>query len=174
MSQHWRARPVVAEDEPLLRRIYAGTRQAELALTGWDAPACERFLDLQYRAQALHYGTHNPGAVQDIVETAAGSAWQAAGRLWLHRRRHSLHVLDIALLPECCGRGLGTQVLRSVMDEAAAGGRAVTIYVEQGNPARRLYERLGFVPRGPVQGVHQHMAWRAVQQTTGQVCDEQA
>ncbi len=30
MAQHWRARPVVAEDEPLLRRIYAGTRQAEL------------------------------------------------------------------------------------------------------------------------------------------------
>ena len=172
----WQLRPVSAADEPLLRRIYATTRQAELDATDWSDTQREQFLDLQYRAQAQHYEAHNPGAEHGIVEVRVdGSAWTPAGRLWLHRRPDALHVLDIALLPEHCGRGLGGDVLRHVMQRAWAGGRVVTIYVEQGNPARRLYERLGFVPVGPLVGVHQRMAWQGVQQLASrQVCDEQA
>ena len=174
MHTPWRLRPVTAADEPLLRRVYAGTRQAELALTGWDAAECERFLDLQFRAQASHYVAHNPGAEHSVIESLLGTGWSAVGRLWLHQREQSVHVLDIALLPAHCGHGLGTQVLQQVLQQAQRCGRAVSIYVEQGNPARRLYERLGFMAEGPVQGVHQGMAWRGVQQQARQVCDEQA
>ncbi|MFG2698473.1 GNAT family N-acetyltransferase [Kitasatospora sp. NPDC048407] len=44
--------------------------------------------------------------------------------------------------PALHGRGLGTAVLRSVLD--TVDGLAVRLTVLQGSPARRLYERHGF------------------------------
>jgi GNAT superfamily N-acetyltransferase len=41
-------------------------------------------------------------------------------------------------------RGIGTSVLKGLIEEAATAGRAVTLGVVKINPARRLYERLGF------------------------------
>ena len=41
-------------------------------------------------------------------------------------------------------RGIGTQVMRGLIDEAARAGRAVTLGVVKTNPALRLYGRLGF------------------------------
>jgi len=46
------------------------------------------------------------------------------------------------------GRGIGTQVMRIVIDEARRDGKAVTLGVVKINPARRLYERLGFRTTG--------------------------
>jgi len=42
------------------------------------------------------------------------------------------------------GRGIGTAVVRAVQEHAARLGLAVTLSVIDGNPARVLYERLGF------------------------------
>jgi GNAT superfamily N-acetyltransferase len=42
------------------------------------------------------------------------------------------------------GQGIGSGVMRTVIDEAAREGKAVTLGVVKINPARRLYERLGF------------------------------
>ena len=58
---------------------------------------------------------------------------------------------DIALLPAWRGRGLGGRCLQALVDQ----GRALGIQVELHNPARRLYERLGFVADGAPQGLHQ-------------------
>ena len=41
-------------------------------------------------------------------------------------------------------QGIGSRVMRAVIDEAAYEGKAVTLGVMKINPARRLYERLGF------------------------------
>jgi len=52
--------------------------------------------------------------------------------------------VDIALLPEHRGNGVGTRLLDDLLDEGDAGAKSVTIHVERMNPALRLYERLGF------------------------------
>ena len=52
-----------------------------------------------------------------------------------------LLIVDIALLPEMRGTGLGTAILTDLL---AAETRPVQLQVERTNPARRLYERLGF------------------------------
>ncbi|MFG3049893.1 GNAT family N-acetyltransferase [Kitasatospora sp. NPDC048239] len=49
------------------------------------------------------------------------------------------------LAPEHQGRGLGSAVLRTLLAEADAAGEPVRLNVLQGSPARRLYERHGFV-----------------------------
>ena len=41
-------------------------------------------------------------------------------------------------------RGIGTEVVKGLIEEAARAGRAVTLAVVKTNPALRLYERLGF------------------------------
>jgi ribosomal protein S18 acetylase RimI-like enzyme len=56
--------------------------------------------------------------------------------------------MDIALAPAYRGRGIGTQLLRDLMAEADASGRKLSIHVEVNNPARALYDRLGFRPAG--------------------------
>jgi ribosomal protein S18 acetylase RimI-like enzyme len=42
------------------------------------------------------------------------------------------------------GRGIGTELVKGLIGEAASAGRAVTLGVVKTNPALRLYERLGF------------------------------
>jgi ribosomal protein S18 acetylase RimI-like enzyme len=170
----WALRPAGAADDDFLRRVYASTRADELALTGWDAAQREAFIAMQYRAQAAHHHAQWPEAVQSVIVARQDGAAHDAGRLWLHSRAGAIHVLDIALLPAWRGLGLGTRCLQDLMQQAAASQRALTIYVEAGNPARRLYDRLGFAPAGPPQGVHQHMAWRPRVMQSKETCDEQA
>ncbi len=69
---------------------------------------------------------------------------EPAGRLYVARWAEELRIVDIALLPRFRGRGVGTTLLRGLMDEADAAGKPLSIHVEVNNPARSLYDRLGF------------------------------
>ena len=50
----------------------------------------------------------------------------------------------IEILPEYQNRGVGSAVIRDVLAQAQAEGLPVGLQVLKVNPARRLYERLGF------------------------------
>ncbi|MFD4657394.1 GNAT family N-acetyltransferase [Kitasatospora sp. NPDC058444] len=57
-------------------------------------------------------------------------------------------VADVFRHPERGYRGLGADLLRRTLGDAAARGHAdVTLVVSEGNPARRLYESLDFLLR---------------------------
>jgi ribosomal protein S18 acetylase RimI-like enzyme len=147
-------------DRDFLLRVYASTRAAELAQTGWSAAAGESFVQMQFNAQSSHYRQQWPASVHSVIEAQLNGLTHPVGRLWVDYRAREIHVLDIALLPEWCGCGIGSACYRQLMREASHAGKALTIQVEQGNPARRLYERLGFLPVGAQQGLHQLMSWR--------------
>lgn len=153
-------RATTAADRGFLTRVYASTRAAELAHTGWDTTACQTFVQMQFNAQASHYRQQWPASVDSLIEAQLNGQTHQVGRLWVDHRANEIHVLDIALLPEWCGSGIGSACFRRQMREASDAGKALTIQVERGNPARRLYDRLGFVPVGPQQGLHQLMSWR--------------
>ena len=133
-------RPITAEDDPFLRRLFASTRAEELAITGWNDEQKAAFCRMQFDAQSAHYRKHYAGASFDIIERDG----VAAGRLLVWRSGQEILIVDIALLPEQRGAGIGTKFLRELQDEAKAVGKPLTIHVERYNPARRLYERLGF------------------------------
>lgn len=63
----------------------------------------------------------------------------------------------VALLPEYQGNGLGTHLVRGVMQSAASKGLPVRLNVLRVNPAKELYERLGFRVVG---GAHIFSLWR--------------
>lgn len=139
-APHVTRRPLTPDDAELSFRVYAGTRTEELAVTDWDDARKEAFLRQQWSAQTEYYRENYPGAEFLVLEHDGC----AVGRLFLHRRPREIRLVDIALLPEHRGRGLGRTVLLEVLDEARRAGKAVRIHVERFNPALRLYERLGF------------------------------
>lgn len=135
-----RLRPVQDDDAELVFAIYASTREEELAQVPWGHAEKEAFLRMQFAAQDRHYRQTFPNASHDLI--ISGS--DVLGRLYVDRAPDAVLVVDIALLPQARGRGIGTMLLQRVLDQAAAADKPVRIHVEQFNPARRLYERLGF------------------------------
>jgi ribosomal protein S18 acetylase RimI-like enzyme len=53
--------------------------------------------------------------------------------------------LAIAVLPEQIGQGIGGKLLARLLEDAKPIYPAIVLSVREANPARRLYERLGFV-----------------------------
>jgi ribosomal protein S18 acetylase RimI-like enzyme len=132
--------PVEPGDREFLYRVYASTRTEELAVVQWDQAQKDAFLRAQFDAQARWYCEHYARATYEIVLVDG----EPAGRLYLHRGETEIRIVDIALLPEHRGTGVGTSLLSDLLAEADAVGKRVTIHVERFNPALRLYERLGF------------------------------
>jgi ribosomal protein S18 acetylase RimI-like enzyme len=148
-------RPAAPADRDFLLRVYASTREEELAMTSWDEGQKRAFLEAQFAAQDAWYRERYPGAALDVI-LADGVP---AGRFYVHRREREIRLMDIALLPAYRGRGIGSSLLNGLFAEAAAAGKTVTIHVEAYNPARRLYERLGFTQIGE-HGIYHLMEWR--------------
>lgn len=127
-------------DQPFLYSVYASTREQELAPLPWDDAQKEAFLRMQFAAQDRAYRESHPDATREVVLLDG----RPTGRLYVERRDHDIAVIDIALLPEFRGRGIGTALLRAVLAEGGRSGRPVEMHVERINPAQRLYRRLGF------------------------------
>lgn len=148
-------RPITPGDESFLASLYASTRTKELAQTNWSEEQKAMFCRMQFNAQTTDYQRNYPDASFDIIERNG----VAAGRLLVLRTDEKIHVIDIALLPEHRGAGIGTKFLKELQDEAKAAGKPLSIHVEQFNPARRLYERLGF-QQVEEKGVYLLMEWK--------------
>jgi ribosomal protein S18 acetylase RimI-like enzyme len=132
------------EDMGFLYRVYAGTREAEMALTGWDVSTVEQFLRFQFRIQDIQYRRNYPNASFNIIYIEG----EPSGRLYLNRGLTDYRIIDISLLPACRNRGIGTLILQDIIAEAEAATLSVRLSVVMNNPARHLYERLGFTGTG--------------------------
>jgi GNAT superfamily N-acetyltransferase len=94
----------------------------------------------QFDAQTAHYTANYPGASFQLIERSG----KPAGRLYLARWENEIRIVDITLLPEHRGAGIGAKLLRDLQEEAKGVGKKLSIHVERMNPALQLYERLGF------------------------------
>ena len=143
MTETVHLRPATPADEALLFAIYAASRAPELALVPWEEAQKQAFLELQFRAQQQHYRQEFGEADFLVIEDSG----VPAGRLYLDRRPEELRILDVALLPAHRGRGLGSAVLRPLLEEAAALDVPVRVYVEHyQQQALAIFAHLGFEP----------------------------
>jgi ribosomal protein S18 acetylase RimI-like enzyme len=133
-------RPITPEDESFLAGVYASTRADELAVTGWSEEDKAVFCRRQFDAQAAHYRENYPGALFQVIERDGVSI----GRLYVAHWEREIRIVDISLLPEARGTGIGTKLLRDLQEEARLPGKTLTIHVERFNRALQLYHRLGF------------------------------
>jgi ribosomal protein S18 acetylase RimI-like enzyme len=147
-------RPATEADYDFMRRLYASTREEEMAHFPFDEAERRAFLDQQFAAQFAHYDIHYPTCERGIIERNG----TPIGRLWIDEWRDQIRLVDIALMPDSRGLGIGSMLLRQVMDRGAVAGKPVTIHVEGFNPALRLYQRLGF-EQVDTNGVYFLMRW---------------
>lgn len=145
-----------AEDAAFLFQVYASTRAEELAVVPWPEAQKESFLRMQFEAQDQHYRAHYPSAQYQVIHHEG----KPVGRLYVHESDDEIRIMDIALLPAWRGAGLGSAILRDILERATTSGRRVTLHVEHNNRARRLYDRLGFRPLSS-DAVYVLMEWRA-------------
>jgi GNAT superfamily N-acetyltransferase len=148
-------RHALPSDRAFLVALYASTRADEFAQLGWPAEMERTFMKMQFDAQRGDYERRHPGALCQIVEQRRCPI----GRLWVAQDARSLTVLDISMVAEMRGQGIGTACLARVLRRAEAARLDVELQVVRGNPAQRLYERLGFraIAEG---GVRVAMAWK--------------
>lgn len=147
-------RPETKQDAPFRFELYATTRREELEAWGWPEPMRQSFLQMQFKAQQ-GYRTMYPKAEYRIVERDGRSI----GQLIINRAEDEFRLVDIALLPEERGAGLGTALIEELLREAQAAGRPVRLTVLKGHRAARLYHRLGFRKTGETE-VHEELEWR--------------
>lgn len=147
--------PVANDNIDIAVACYGSTRELELALVPWTDEQKMAFVRMQFNAQQADYQSRFPQAQHLIINVDAHSA----GRIYLARLPDSIRILDLTIFPEHRNAGLGTQILKDLMEEAKAAGKAVRIYVESFNPSLRLFERLGFSPVEE-RGVHLLMEWK--------------
>lgn len=129
-TQEVRLRPASAADFDFLYQLRRVTMKEYVqAIWGWDEVAQqERFA-----------ASFNPARSQIII---VGE--QDAGELTLEERASDLYLKGIYLLPAYQNQGVGTAVLHHLLAQAQTRGQPVSLRVFKMNPARRLYERLGF------------------------------
>jgi ribosomal protein S18 acetylase RimI-like enzyme len=149
-------RPATADDDAFLLSVYSSTRAEELARVPWTAEQKEAFVKMQFVAQKQHYAATYPQASHDIICLDK----TAVGRIYLDRGAEAFHILDITVLPQYRNQGIGSLLLRRMLDEAGKSAKPATIYVESFNPSLRLFERLGF-QKDQEKGFQFLMKWQA-------------
>ena len=149
-------RDVRPEDEAGLFDLFAAVRAGELRMQEWEPALRGRILRMQFEAQRRTYRAEYPAADERLIELDGAPI----GWVVVDRSRSELHGIDIALLEEKRGRGVGTRVIRALQEEAAAGNRPMVITVNRTNvQALALYARLGFRPVSETD-LHMVMEWR--------------
>jgi GNAT superfamily N-acetyltransferase len=122
-------RPATEDDVPFLLALRHETMDAHLVALG-IAPALEEHLwRVLYRLDCAQ-----------IVQMAG----QAVGLMKVSRDGRDWILIQIQLTQVSQGQGLGTQLIKSVIDEARKAGASLSLGVLKANPAVRLYQRLGF------------------------------
>jgi ribosomal protein S18 acetylase RimI-like enzyme len=130
--------------QDFLFALYADTRQQEVSSFGWSAAQQEAFFRMQFNAQQRWYEMAYPGADHQLIMVDA----QPVGRILVFRESDAYRLVDIALLSGFRGRGIGTQLLRDLIDKSGKEGLPLRLQVLKSNRARHLYQRLGFVETG--------------------------
>lgn len=123
-------RPATEDDRRFLRQLHHRCyRRWVEEVWGWDNANQDRRFDQAWTT-----------AGRFVVELNG----TPIGALATSQRHDHLFIDDIEIDPDHQGRGIGTQVLQRVLAGAESSGTAVRLQVLRNNPARRLYERLGF------------------------------
>jgi ribosomal protein S18 acetylase RimI-like enzyme len=140
-------RPLSAADQPFLREMLYHA----IFIPEGAAPLPREII---HSAELARYVEHW-GQPDDLgflaIETASA---EAVGAAWLRRFPvdgkgygyidGETPELSIALLPGHRGKGIGTALLSALLDAAQTRYKAICLSVSAGNPAARLYQRLGF------------------------------
>lgn len=148
-------RPAEPGDEAFLFELYRDSRADEMAAWGWNEAQRHAFLSMQFRARSLSYSAY-PKTEHSIILNAE----RPIGRLLISRMEGEIRLVDIALLAEARGFGIGAKLICKLFAVAANEAKPLRLHVEKSNRAFRLYQRLGLQIIEDT-GTQFFMEWRA-------------
>lgn len=123
-------RPATRGDYDFLWWLHRVTMRPYVEATwGWDEAW-----------QSHYFQQHFDPASRDIIEADGVTVGCISAER--HEERIFLAVIEIA--PDYQNRGIATTLIRALLDEGDRTALPVELSVLKANPARRLYERLGF------------------------------
>jgi ribosomal protein S18 acetylase RimI-like enzyme len=123
-------RPATENDYDFLWWLHGATMRTYVAaIWGWDEAVQRSYFQDRFDPARL-----------EIIEIAG----EARGYISVERHREFIFLGAIEVSPEVQSQGIGTRLIRDLQDEAERQGIPLRLQVLQGNPARHLYERLGF------------------------------
>ena len=137
-------RNACGDDAAFLLELYRNVRSAEVNAWGWPAAQRDAFLVMQFEAQRRSYLAAYPESAHQII--CCGGA--AIGRLLVARVPEGMRLVDIALAAAYRNRGIGAGLIQKLMDDCRRKSCALHLNVMRGNPAHRLYQRMGFRETG--------------------------
>lgn len=140
MNSQITLRPIGPDDYDFLVEVYGSTRAEEMAMVPWTVEQQQAFVRSQFAAQQDHYTKTYPTASYDIIMSDS----RPVGRLYVARLDQEIRIIDITLLPAERNAGIGSFLIKQLLDEANRAGKVTRIFVEEFNPSRRLFERLNF------------------------------
>jgi ribosomal protein S18 acetylase RimI-like enzyme len=134
-------RPVAVADREFLWYLHRATMKDYVDATwGWDEQFQRRMFD------------ENLDPEKQRIVVVGG---EDVGVISTERRGDALILYNIRVSPDHQRRGLGTRLVRDVLEEASREGLRVDLSVLKVNlEARRLYERLGFALVGETETHH--------------------
>ena len=105
-------------DEDFRFELFCNSRPPEWQMAGFDPNLLRHLMRHQFQAQTVSYRAQFPGARFDIIELDGAPI----GRIVVDRPGGFIHIIDQAIVADLRGRGIGTSIMTSLMDEAALGG----------------------------------------------------
>ncbi len=133
-------REYVDSDAEFLLELYRETRKDEMSGWGWSKEQEDAFVRLQHNARSLGFAAKYPGAQDSMILLDDG----LIGRMLVAELPEEFRLVDIAVVRRSQGKGIGTMIIRRLLESARASEKPVRLNVRVLNPARELYERLGF------------------------------
>ena len=134
-------RPVEEKDTAFIEAVYRTTREVELNFTNWSEHQKNAFISMQSTAQLAEYKTKFPGARFQVIIYNKKNA----GRFFTGENETEIRLLDITLLPQFRGKGIGTDLLQQLKERSNNIQKKISLHVEATNPILKLYQRLGFI-----------------------------
>jgi len=132
-------RSATPDDEGFLLKLFGSTRIDEFKFLA-DANQIDALIGMQFNLQRRQYEAGYPDAEHNIILRDG----QPVGRIFVDEGEREIALVDVALVPEFRNKGIGRYLLDLLLARAAAVKKPVRLHVSKLNPARRLYERLGF------------------------------
>jgi len=129
------------KDASFIEAVYRTTREAELNLTNWSEFQKSAFISMQSAAQLSDYKKKFPAARFQVIVYKK----KDIGRFFTCETENEIRLLDITILPEYTGKGIGTNLLQRLIQRSNKVQRKISLHVIASNPAMKLYQRLGFV-----------------------------
>ena len=127
-------------DLNFLFRVFASTRQ-DITFSTIPEQQKQMLMQQQFQAQTLHYAKEFGSA--DFLIVMQGKA--QIGRLTVNRSDDEIRVVDIAILPEWRGKGIGTKIISDLLNEGHVSDKPVRLHAEKAQRVVDFYKRLGFV-----------------------------